>query len=157
MFPSFRQRQRRPDRAVYVPRGRRSQTTPPTAPASNCESVSKSPNSESVNVIAPPNLAPTRQTTVTTESAQPVIITKETSNHTDIVSEPKSNIQPSPIVVVDEEKPLLSLENINSVANMTDTNVKGEGSKIETVLSNNGDKDYNEEKEFQRASKVISD
>lgn len=33
--------------------------------------------------------------------------------------------------------------------------MKGEGSKIETALIN-GDKDYNEEKEFQRASKVIS-
>lgn len=38
---------------------------------------------------------------------------------------------------------------------MADTDVKGEGSKIETVLSN-GDKDYNEDKEFQRASKVVS-
>lgn len=30
-FPICRPRQRRPDRAVYVPRGRRSQTTPPTS------------------------------------------------------------------------------------------------------------------------------
>lgn len=41
----------------------------------------------------------------------------------------------------------------DSIANMAETNVKNEGDKIETPL-NSSDKDYNEEKEFQRASKV---
>lgn len=143
-----------------MPRGRRSQTTPPTAPVSDCDTVSKSLGSdkESVNVIAPPNLLPTNQSTVTTETTattEPVIQTKQASNYAGCTSEPKSNIIQTPPIAVDEEKPHLSPENINSATNMADTDVKGEGSKIETVLSN-GDKDYNEDKEFQRASKVVS-
>lgn len=60
------------------------------------------------------------------------------------------NLKSQSPTTAQEEKPL---QNINTISNMADTNTKCEGNTIEGAL-NNSDKDYNEEKEFQRASKV---
>lgn len=130
---SQRQRQRRPDRAVYVPRGRRSQTTPPSASIQTNNSTTIQANS-SVSVkssdIVPAtlNLSPGR-----------VIETKQ-----EIVK--SNNIKPHP-----NHNESLPTEHFNSASNMSKKSDAKNGSSHAT-----SDKDYNEEKELQRASKVIS-
>lgn len=123
-----------------MPRGRRSQTTPRTAPASNPEIVSEVqvPDKESQSIETP---EPT--------PSEPVIQVEEAAIHTETASESKSNSHTSPIIIHEEKSPP---QHNKSVANMADTNVKN---TIETVLCN-GDKDYNEEKEFHRTPKVVS-
>lgn len=152
----FRQRQRRPDRAVYVPRGRRSQTTPPTAQTSNSGAAPKTEvfDNESVNVISSSNLAVSpSQSSGAFELKHPnlEIDTQELIVHEEVVVEPSRN-PPSPIAI-QAEKP--QLQNINTISNMADANINinCEGNKIDGALSTS-DKDYNEEKEFQKASKV---
>lgn len=149
----FRHRQRRPDRAVYVPRGRRSQTTPPTTqtPISGVSNTEVS-DRESANVISPTDLAssPSQNSDQFELKHHDLVIdAKKVIVHEEIVAEPNSKPQ-SPIAT-QEEKPIP--QNVNAISTMADTNIKCEGNKIEGAL-NNSDKDYNEDKEFQRASKV---
>lgn len=78
-----------------------------------------------------------------------VIDTHEVIVHKEIATEIKPKPQSSIAIQEEESK----LQNINAITNMADTNIKCEGNKFEVVLDTS-DKDYNEEKEFQRASKV---
>lgn len=148
----FRQRQRRPDRAVYVPRGRRSQTTPPTAAVPSSENSSKVQvlDKESADVIATSNSTiSSNQCSEITElnTQESVIVKKVTNNQHDTTSE--QHIQSK---ATGKEEPQ-SIVPIATETMTTDTNTKIECSKIENAL-NSSDKDYNEEKELQRASKV---
>lgn len=76
-----------------------------------------------------------------------VIDTHEGIVHEEIATEIKP--KPQLPIAIQEEKS--KLQNINTITNMAETNIKCEGSK---VVLDTSDKDYNEEKEFQRASKV---
>lgn len=135
---SQKQRQRRPDRAVYVPRGRRSQTTPPSASVStNNSTTNQGPKNESP--IAN-NLVPVqRSDTSTAPSFSP---TKVIETQKEIVK--NNNIKPHP-----NQNESLPTENFNSASNMSKKSDVKNGSS-----HNTSDKDYNEEKELQRASKV---
>lgn len=150
---------------MYVPRGRRSQTTPPTAPAtnSNSEPVSKTQvlEKESVNVISLPNS--TIEISQNSDFAE--------TNFQEAVIEAKIEPVPEPVDGIKQESPKqpinsqsvvasswlesppLSPPATETIAIMTDTELHNEGGKIETAL-NSTNKDYNEEKEFQKASKV---
>lgn len=141
---------------MYVPRGRRSQTTPPIAATPNSESVTKVEvlNKENAIVIASPNstVSPDNQCSETAEvSLKELVIDKKVANnHNKPTTEQHSHSQT--VQADHEEKP--PPQSISfSIAAMTDTNTKNECSKIESSL-NSSDKDYNEEKELQRASKV---
>lgn len=135
---SQRQRQRRPDRAVYVPRGRRSQTTPPSAsvqtnnsssiqsPKNDCPLTNNSAPVQCSDISTTPNLSPEK-----------VIETKK-----EIVK--NNNIKPHP-----NQNESLPTENFHSASNMSKKSDAKNGSSHIT-----SDKDYNEEKELQRASKV---
>lgn len=144
----LRQRRRRPDRAVYVPRGRRSQTTPTTVPpntdiASKCDISDR----ESAHVIVPSSttLSPAQNCdSGEIKREKTMIDTKEEVFHTKHTDEPNTSS-----AIRREEPPLT----IKTITDMADTNVKCEGSRIDLAL-NTTDKEYNEEKEFQRASKV---
>lgn len=135
---SQRQRQRRPDRAVYVPRGRRSQTTPPSASVqTNNSTTIQGPKNE--NSIAN-NSVPVQSSeipTIPNLSPEKVIETKK-----DIVK--NNTIKPHP-----NQNESLPTENFNSASNMSKKSDAKNGSSHIT-----SDKDYNEEKELQRASKV---
>lgn len=166
MILFFRPRQRRPDRAVYVPRRRRSQT-PPRAASSHSGSVPKTPlvfhkenANANANVMAVPNLMVSsiqsgeiteinskmseinliETTTVgqpTTDSKQEAAQQQHLNCHTPVFSGGQGESSLSPKKV-----------------NLTDADHKNaNGPKIETNL-NLSDKDFNEEKEFERASKV---
>lgn len=78
-----------------------------------------------------------------------VIDTKEEVIVREETVEPKQKSQPP--LEIQEEKTLP--QNIDTISNMADTNTRCEGNKIEAALPTS-DKDYNEEKEFQKASKV---
>lgn len=164
----FRHRQRRPDRAVYVPRGRRSQTTPPTpATASNPINVkSKEFEKESVNVISVSNSTNESaecSETVETNPQEPVIKIKEKELKLDQVVKPVADAQQenfkhqinSQSIVTSTclEKSSHLPKNTETITSMDETNVNKDVSKIEMALNSNN-KDYNEEKEFQKASKV---
>lgn len=152
-----RQRQRRPDRAVYVPRGRRSQTTPPTAAAPNSGNVSKDQtlDKESATVIALTNstTSPDHSSETTEKNSQETVIANKHKDTT--TCEQQFHQQTS--LACHEEKSLPQnpspIANTSPIATMTDTIAKNECSKIESSL-NSSDKDYNEERELQRASKV---
>ncbi|XP_055301949.1 uncharacterized protein LOC129568295 isoform X2 [Sitodiplosis mosellana] len=153
-----RQRTKRPDRAVYIPRGRRNQTLPPTAQIFNSGVASKTEvfDRETTNVITSSNLASSpNQNSATFELKHRdlVIDTKGLILHDEITAEPNSKPQ-SPIAIQAEKA---QLQKINTISNMAETNIniKCEGNKIEGAL-NTSDKDYNEEREFQRASKEIN-
>lgn len=159
----YRHRQRRPDRAVYVPRGRRSQTTPPTTAVQNSASTTKDQilNKESVNVISVQNSAnESSQSSEIAEinSPKPVIEVEEVKKATPVIdSKQETSKQHTKEETLNKEEhppPLSSPPATDSITEMAETNVKSEAAKIETTL-NSSDKDYNEEKEFQRASKVI--
>lgn len=143
----IRQRQRRPDRAVYVPRGRRSQ--PASAPTLNSGSVTKNQIVESVDSSSP---VVSSSHYSDSKHQEPVIDTQEVIINQDVAVEPIGKDQPT-LVVEDNRDISAETQPIDTVTNMADANVKCEGSKIESSL-NTTDKDYNEEKEFQRASKV---
>lgn len=141
---------------MYVPRGRRSQTTPPIAATLNSETVTKVQvlDKENAIVIASPNstASPNNQCSETAEVRlkEPVIDKKVANNHNKPTTEQHFH---SPTAQADhaEKPPPQSIS--FPIAAMTDTNAKNECSKIESSL-NSSDKDYNEEKELQRASKV---
>lgn len=148
-----RQRQqKRPDRAIYiVPRGRRSQTTQHTAQTSNSGAASKTEISEreSANVISSshPPISPSQKSgTFELKSQDLLIDTKELIVHEEIADEP--NLKPQSIAIQAEIPSEFK-------HNMDDANIKCEGNKIDIDDAlDTSDKDYNEEKEFQRASKV---
>lgn len=89
-----------------------------------------------------------------THSQEPLAHTKESKvqgtviNKEDIAS--KQHLISQTIAIQEESPPV---QTINSMENMANVNDKSGGSQIEVALNSN-DKDYNEEKEFQRASKV---
>lgn len=171
MYSIFRQRQRRPDRAVYVPRGRRSQTTPrataattPSASsASHSASVPKSSvlHKESENVITTPNsmVSPSQSTDIIETNSQksemtpkaPTVKEQPLINHKHDVSQQQTNCHTDLTVGQDESLPPTKVEMVDSMAEADHKNANG--SNIEMTV-NSCDKDYNEEKEFQRASKV---
>lgn len=162
----FRQRQRRPDRAVYVPRGRRSQTTPRTSTststsASHSGSVPKTSvlhkEKANVNDVSNSVISPSQSNEVIETNPQmlgvnseEVIVKEPLVDHKLDVPQQKSNYS-TELPVSPDESPLSSAK-VDSIGTMADTDHKN-GSKIETT-SNSSDKDYNEDKEFQRASKV---
>ena len=75
-----------------------------------------------------------------------LIDTKELIVHEEIADKP--NLKPQSIAIQAEIPSESELQQ-----NMADANIKCEGNKIDVALDTS-DKDYNEEKEFQRASKV---
>lgn len=155
MILFFRQRQRRPDRAVYVPRGRRSQTTPRTSTSTpHSGSVPKAPvlHKESANIIAESNSIISSSQSGETIETNPQI--PEVNSKEAIVEEPsidcKGNVTQQQLNCHSQSSP-----KVDSIEAMADADhINANGSKIETTL-NSCDKDYNEEKEFQRASKVF--
>lgn len=109
---------------------------------------------ESVDEISATNvtLSPSQSIDTIELSAETrVTHSKEEHVHNENPPEDKTNSQESPLVVQEEKPPSQS---INSATDMTDTNARIDDTKIEHA-QNNSDKDFNEEKEFQRASKVI--
>lgn len=150
---------------MYVPRGRRSQTAPRSAPTSNSGSVPKAQvfDKESANVILDTNstTTPEQNGCDLTDRAEPINTLKESN-----ILEPKLNIassnssKPQQQINQTEKSPLPSTQSVSSPTfdcsseTMDNANNKNASGKIETALKSN-DKDYNEEKEFQRASKVI--
>lgn len=148
-FVICRQRQRRPDRAVYVPRGRRSQTTPRTStttatthsddtPATKVSIVASSQSGEIVEFspqIAEENSKIAIVEQATTDCKEDTVSQQQLDCHS-------QNGSPTPLTKVDSNETMTEADHINA-----------NGSKIDTTLSS-CDKDYNEEKEFQRASKV---
>lgn len=161
MILFFRQRQRRPDRAVYVPRGRRSQTAPRTLTSSTPQtgSLPKAPaiHKESANGSAASNsIISSNQSgeIIETNPQIPEVNSKEA-----IVAEQslagKENVSlQQPVNCHREDGNPAPPAKVDSIDTMADADhINANGSKIETTL-NSCDKDYNEEKEFQRASKV---
>lgn len=137
---------------MYVPRGRRSQTTPPApnVPNSECATKVQVLDKESAVVIACPDskTLPVQHSESTEEKPQKPVINKNTAKgQSQTTSEQLSQTSQK----CQEEKP--PPQKIVPIATMTDTNAKSECCKIESSL-NTSDKDYNEEKELQRASKV---
>lgn len=164
----FRQRQRRPDRAVYVPRGRRSQTTPRTSTStstskSQCGSVPKTSvfHKENANVIDASNsvISPSQSgeaieinPQMSEMNSKEATVEEPSIDRQLDVSEQKHNYHIDLPGSLDEHP--LTPAKVDSIETMADTDHKNaNGSKIETTL-NSSDKDYNEDKEFQRASKV---
>lgn len=86
------------------------------------------------------------------KTSTPAIVEEPLHNHKqDVVQQQQSN-SPTDLAVSQDESPTSAkIETIESMAEAKSAN----GSKIETTL-NSCDKDYNEEKEFQRASKVAT-
>lgn len=133
-----RQRQRRPDRAVYVPRGRRSQTTPPSASVqTNNSTLIQDPKNESP--IANSSVPVQCNDISTTSNLSPEKLIETKKEFVKI-----NNIKPHP-----NQNESLPTENFNSASNMSKKCDAKNGSSHIT-----SDKDYNEEKELQRASKV---
>lgn len=105
---------------------------------------------------AKPAISPSQSDEISaTHSQEPLTHSKESkvqetviNKEEDIASNEHLNSQS---IASQEENP--PVQTINSIENMADVNNKSGGSQIETALNSN-DKDYNEEKEFQRASKV---
>lgn len=133
-----RQRQRRPDRAVYVPRGRRSQTTPPSAPVNN--SIAE-PVSKTTNVIPAAKSPPIENLT----NSNP-------STHNQVIE---------PTEKINVVKPIEQIEVIDKKSKQDENHLQNSNINNSTMPKLNSgtnhtssDKDYNEEKEFQRASKV---
>lgn len=133
---------------MYVPRGRRSQTTPPTAQTSGSGTKTDVTDRESTNVN-PASSTSQNSDKFELKHHDLVIDTEEVIVHKKKIAE--INSKPQSSIAIQEEKS--KLHNINTITNMADTNIKCEGNKFE-VLSDTSNKDYNEEKEFQRASKV---
>lgn len=163
-FFNCSQRQRRPDRAVYVPRGRRSQTTPRTSTSTthsdSVPSTKTSPvfNKESANAIADSNSIISLSQSGEIVGHNPPI-TEENSKIA-IVGEPTTDCKEG---TVPQQQLNCHSQNgsraspikVDSNETMADADhINANGSKIDTTLSS-CDKDYNEEKEFQRASKVF--
>lgn len=144
---------------MYVPRGRRSQTTPPTATATNSTSEPTSKTQVLENVISVSNS--TIETSQNGDFAETNFQEATVKAKVDPVPEsvdeikqesPKQQINSQSVVASSWlEKPLLSPPATET--NMGDTELHNESGKIETAL-NSSNKDYNEEKEFQKASKV---
>lgn len=144
-----------------MPRGRRSQTTPrpltTTAHSDTVPSTKASPesNRESTNAIAESN-----SIISSSQSAEVVKINPrnlEEKSKIASVQESIANCKEDtvPRQQLNRHGSLESHTIVNSIETMADADhINANGSKIDTNLSP-CDKDYNEEKEFQRASKVF--
>lgn len=145
---------------MYVPRGRRSQTTPPAATTTNLSNSSLGttpPNSQSPtkiddtpklsNVIISTSNSKTGSSFTSNINRAEATITSDTTIETDQISDVDSNqIVPSRKQPQDTNR---SPCNLSPIKNMSAVPVKSDD------CSKKVDKEYNEEKEFQRASKVI--
>lgn len=137
---SQRQRQRRPDRAVYVPRGRRSQTTPPSA------SVQINNNSATIQGFSK-NESPIANSSIPVQSSD--ISTTLNLSPEKVIETKKEIVKNNNIKSHPNQNESLLTENFNSASNMSKKSDAKNGSTHTA-----SDKDYNEEKELQRASKV---
>lgn len=150
-----------------MPRGRRSQTTPrpsttttTTAHSDSVSSTKAAPvlNSESANATAEANpiIALSQSGEIVEINAQIV----EEDSKPAVVQEPttdsKEDTVPQQLLNCHSQNGgSASPTKIDSIETMADADhINANGSKIDTTLSS-CDKDYNEEKEFQRASKVF--
>lgn len=135
-----------------MPRGRRSQTTPPTAAAPNSGNVSKDQtlDKESGTVIALTNSTTSPDHSSETAEKNSQIAKEKENKHKDTTTCEQQFHQQTSLACHEEKSPP---QNPSPIATMTDTIAKNECSKIESSL-NSSDKDYNEERELQRASKV---
>lgn len=180
-----RPRQRRPDRAVYVPRGRRSQTTPPTAAANLLASPKQQQQhqSETINQLLDLPTISSKQTIAIPSS--PTTIPAVENRFSD--STGRSNSLADPVNYYCDALNQTSNNNCVNIIpydrsahvddssdggdNSDENNHRDENKQVQQIIHDkmqkaraNGtsanvavsnDKDYNEEKEFQRASKVI--
>lgn len=190
IYPNFscRPRQRRPDRAVYVPRGRRSQTTPPTASTTATSPSKESTNQTKTNTPIANSLSTHRHATVATKTA--TTARAHCNNNSEIIDNRCSGNEhhqqqqqqlPQQFLISIEDPSSQVKHNCDHINNSAaalnnceeqyfDTTIatvnmsshKANNKNQSTVNSNNegvpdarnSDKDYNEDKEFQRASKV---
>lgn len=141
-----------------MPRGRRSQTTPPTAAAPNSGNVSKDQtlDKESGTVIALTNSTTSPDHSSETAEKNSQIAKEKENKHKDTTTCEQQFHQQTSLACHEEKSPPQNpspIANTSPIATMTDTIAKNECSKIESSL-NSSDKDYNEERELQRASKV---
>lgn len=144
-----------------MPRGRRSQTTPPTASIAASVSKTQVLDKEHANVILATNSSTNESNqsskTIETNPQDPVKHANEATVPEPPIETTQDSLKPQldnhTAFALPIDNPTASPPAIDSIANMADSNTKCDGGKIETPL-NSSDKDYNEEKEFQRASKV---
>lgn len=178
-----RPRQRRPDRAVYVPRGRRSQTTPPTT-----TTTVTNPKETEINLPITNSSTSNRHTTVVTATATAIASTQTRyNNNSELIdnnylgNEHQQEQQPPQFLISIEDPSFkYNCDHINNSAaalhsceeayfdttiaptNMSSQKINNENQTTANTNNDgipdarNSDKDYNEEKEFQRASKVIN-
>lgn len=167
-----RPRQRRPDRAVYVPRGRRSQTTPPiplsqanTAPAANeshsshsgvaCidhHSPSEHGPAEADNRFAHTDQRATRQFVISVEGESVENNCDQTAwhSHTATAALSDKDIYSEATIPATVATKMSS----HQVNQKNQCNINSNNSNDSVPETRTSDKDYNEDKEFQRASKV---
>lgn len=145
-----------------MPRGRRSQTTPRLSTSSTVQSGSVPETSvfhkESANVIAMASsgVSPSQCNGIieanprkSETKAKAAIVEEPLINHKQDVLQQRSN---SPIDLTVSQDASPTSTNVETIETMAEAKTAN-GSKTETTL-NSCDKDYNEDKEFQRASKV---
>lgn len=181
-FCLCRPRQRRPDRAVYVPRGRRSQTTPPTStsppstnspPAAQKDSQPSPPRTtnEQHASIQPAPATDTHHQSDNNTDHQQIAHTDQRSNQQYLISVEGESVKHNcdhltnqlPAALNDTDFlldplatttiPATNNTNMSShkLNHRNQCNINSNDAVPETRTS---DKDYNEDKEFQRASKV---
>lgn len=125
---SLKHRTRRPDRAVYVPRARRSQTTPPSTSASNVQIISISPPNNNNHIqqsspvcassaLPPPLQLPTNEgpksPAAEFETVRPVIVKNlrksESIDESTLVNSYCTNMAPNKnnkqSIIIDEKPP----------------------------------------------------
>lgn len=148
-------RERRPDRAVYVPRPRRSQTTPPSSTTTSpSDTDKKSDLSKSTSL----DVASTNCGTVISCDQIPNNQTNEQQQLT-VVGECDSNLQKSSTVNGLSVSGAKEFSVINSCDNSEHRmsgmkHKKNVPLRIEDAKSGKDSKDDKDEKELQRASKV---
>lgn len=148
-------RERRPDRAVYVPRARRSQTTPPSStPTSPSDTNTKPDLSKSTSL----DVASTNCGTVISCDQIPNQTPIEQQHDNTVVSVCDSNLQTSNVngLVVGGGKEFSVINSCdNSEHRMSALkHKKNVPLRIEDAKSGRNSKDDKDEKELQRASKV---
>lgn len=147
-------RERRPDRAVYVPRPRRSQTTPPSSTTTSPSDTNKKPDlSKSTSL----EVASTNCGTVISCDQIPNNTPNEQQDLT-IVGECDLNLQNSTVngFVVGVGKEFSVINTCDNIENRMSAlkNKKSVPLRIEDAKLGRDRKDDKDEKELQRASKV---
>lgn len=158
LFRASLSRTRRPDRAVYVPRAKRSQTLPPSSSSSVSSKSHHKKSEKSKSKSIDENQLPTLNSDDCQSTNEPVITSCDRLGF-DSDSQTKNWQQNSSNLVVEQAAFVTSdknLKNLNNTSTMSDQQTKSLTIESAGGISNSTDKEDGDEKELIKASQEMN-